>query len=1655
MRVFSILWIFLLSISYSNLIVAKDDQFKPKVIKTKNSEMQWFQMFDDSTTLLRSFYSKLQISHDNGENWSEVKGIPDKIDYFNIDPNFSKYRAFAYIRDKNYFYMTVDLGKTWTKKTYNIPKDLYNTDHEPSCFINTHATNSKEMFLSCTVCHSLTKEEVEEQKKNYDENRKYEDDDPLKEILDQLGDIFFKSKQSCEGIILISSDEGNNFKYIEAPYKVAEGEKIITFQHGSSCQYARIDDESTVEVDETTLVCNYQMDTKSMSNKGGITRSSQLFTIKGDKSQKIDFFKDMTIAAFEVVRSFLIIITQEDRFNPYSNKKIWISKDMQTFQQSYVPTDLTFNEMSYRLYEDSLGRIIIPISKSTLEKGEEVEDSSGGKHQMMHRNFEYNDVLVSDYTGLKFSDYDWIDRSVDGHTTVEPIKYLKGTIINSFTSRGRRYRKGQKGNKEEKPLLGSSKISFDDGNTWDYLKIVDPNNKDKYDCNIDDPETCSILSLNFYNSYDIPSAGVIVLSGRLNDGYTFNPDDGKTFVSKDGGKSWKMALDFPTMSIVGDNGNIIVAIPFNPDSDGDPESEFFYSLDQGETWTEYEFEESIYPGVLINTTPDGSGSHFILEAFATGDYASGDYENKNYFYSIDFSDAFGGKKCGRDDFETFYLNDGNCLNGAKYSYRRRKFDAECLVKEVFTDLELDEEICTECTDADYECSFEFTKNTEGNCVPDFKLLEFSGVCSKNTKKELTLKPRRKIIGNKCKKELKINPMSVACGILADPVSSSDKISVTENVLSGQPYFYEYFNTDEDESLIIGTTRYEYYISHDGGKIMKKIDTNGERIIEVVYNPYSNSSAYLFSSSGTIFITHDRGYNFFANDLPDTIQLMLPLNFHPEDPDTFIYYGGKDCKDIYSSNCKLMSYITRDGGKTFNELLEDAVHCEFTGSLFEHPFDKNMMNCQIRNTAKNHKSLVSSTDYFKNDKKSVFDNIIGYMSAGGFTIVAVSHGNTELRAYVTLDGEEYAEAKLPQDLADISQKTFTVMGTQTGSIFLHIGTTAGKAQPFGDLLKSNSNGTSFVTLEKNVNSNKNGQVDFEKIQGLEGIILINTVENPDDVSNDGKEKQLKTKITFNDGADWSYIIPPSKDSNGKKYNCKSGSLEKCSLNLHGYTEKTDVRDTFSSGSAHGMLFAKGNVGEFLSPLSESSTFLTTDGGKTWKEVKKGAYQWEFGDHGGILILVPDNTETDIVSYSLDFGKTWNDYKFSNEKVIIKDVVTVPQDSALRFFLVGQSSNVQGASTKTYSIDFSGSFEKQCEFAINGNKNDDFAFISIGSSAAGCLFGHQEEYLKKINTNCFVGNIPLSRFSKITKNCTCTRADFECDYNFIKAKDGTCKLVEGLSPAPASDICKKNPDLIEFSNPTGYRKIPLSTCQGGLTLDVAADTYPCPGKEAEHQKKYGISGRSFFLIFFVPFVLLSILLWFIYDRGIRRNGGFSRFGEIRLGEENQLIENNETDRMVNMAVRFGLVLFSGLHAGFEMAKRGVRGLSERVSGRMSSRRGPTYSSLMNDQFLDEADDLLAGHDDDANDLSSFMDQETNFDIDEESNADSDNTNNDNHQEQPYSDQLEGESGPQKSYTDDAASDDVPAPLATSSAPTDDNSNTSDANEVDKNATDGSDK
>lgn len=207
--------------------------------------------------------------------------------------------------------------------------------------------------------------------------------------------------------------------------------------------------------------------------------------------------------------------------------------------------------------------------------------------------------------------------------------------------------------------------------------------------------------------------------------------------------------------------------------------------------------------------------------------------------------------------------------------------------------------------------------------------------------------------------------------------------------------------------------------------------------------------------------------------------------------------------------------------------------------------------------------------------------------------------------------------------------------------------------------------------------------------LDGVALVNVVSNADDATISGA-KQIQTRITHNDGGRWKTLDPPAKDSLGSSYSCNHVG---CSLHLHGYTERSDPRATYSSPTAVGLMLAVGNVGETLAPYTDSDTFLTRDGGFTWEEVKKDAHMWEFGDQGSIIVLVDDEQPTDQVLYSTDEGLTWKSYNFGI-KVRATALVTVPEDTHRKFILFGAEPRSDAKSLAIY-LDFSSLTTQKCE------------------------------------------------------------------------------------------------------------------------------------------------------------------------------------------------------------------------------------------------------------------------------------------------------------------------------------------------------------------------
>lgn len=153
------------------------------------------------------------------------------------------------------------------------------------------------------------------------------------------------------------------------------------------------------------------------------------------------------------------------------------------------------------------------------------------------------------------------------------------------------------------------------------------------------------------------------------------------------------------------------------------------------------------------------------------------------------------------------------------------------------------------------------------------------------------------------------------------------------------------------------------------------------------------------------------------------------------------------------------------------------------------------------------------------------------------------------------------------------------------------------------------------------------------------------------------------------------------------------MQKCQLNVHGYTERRDPRATYSSPSIKGLLMAVGNVGEKLASYTDSDTFLSRDAGFTWEEVHKDAHMWEFGDSGSILVMVNDEQPTNFLLFSTDEGLNWKEYQFSDRPMRVNAIVTVPMDTSRKFILFGDFTKASGSSA--VHVDFSALTSRKCE------------------------------------------------------------------------------------------------------------------------------------------------------------------------------------------------------------------------------------------------------------------------------------------------------------------------------------------------------------------------
>jgi Sortilin, neurotensin receptor 3,/Sortilin, neurotensin receptor 3, C-terminal len=954
-------------------------------------------------------------------------------------------------------------------------------------------------------------------------------------------------------------------------------------------------------------------------------------------------------------------------------------------------------------------------------------------------------LFTSNSNGTYFTkNIEHTNRGPQGYVDFEKITGIQGIVLVNVVENWEEVEKRL----VEKHI--TSQISFDDGRTFQDLKA---GSKRLHLHSVTDPK-------NSGKVFSSPAPGIVMgvgNTGKWLKDYT----EGDLYVSDDAGLTWKEALDGPHKYEFGDQGAVIVAI-----EDKGTTKHVQFSLNHGKDWAKADLGETV-EAKLLTTVPDSTSLKFLLEAEKGSDWLT---------FVIDFEDLHE-RKCEESDFERWPARLGengesSCIMGHKQFYRRRKADADCFVAEEFKDPSPQTEPC-KCSKQDFECDYDYVRSEDGTkCEPAVAVKPPVDEC-KNPDDTFTARSGFRLIpGDDCEskggeeldKEVE-RPCSGGEKVPASGEIANEKTTFEAIQFSEWHYLERtQSSSGDDESIIMRTADDKVYLTKDHGKKWLEI-LKGEKITSIAPHQYFRDAIYFLTDSTTVFYSLERGDNMQELQAPKAPHPTLQtLHFHPDYKDSLLWTGPKDCG---GKQCGV-TYHTQNR-LDWNLLLQAVEKCEFIQreGRASQEVDKNLVFCEQYESENPSKplQLVSSTTWFK-DRKLHFNDILDFATMSEFIIVAAKTEDRKfLKVDASVDGQIFAPAEFPPNFQVEHERAYTVLDSSTHAVFLHVTVNNETDQEYGSIIKSNSNGTSYSLSLSQVNRDEEGFVDFEKMQGIEGVAMVNVVENAKEVEI-GKGKKLKSMITHNDGAEWALIPPPAKDSDGNKFSCvgEAGTAtEKCSLHIHSYTERYDKHATFSSPSAIGIMLAVGNVGESLTPKDsgDTYTFITRDGGIIWSAVRKGSYLWEYGDQGSIILICENSKPTKVVYYTLDEGSTWQEYKFSEVDMTVQQVSTTPSDNSRNFLLWGR--DVGSEKVSTVNLDFTGlkARQRQCVLKDSSPEGDDYELWEPKHPLqdGNCLFGHVAQYhRKRLDRDCYNG-FKTEGLHSIAKNCSCERQDFE--------------------------------------------------------------------------------------------------------------------------------------------------------------------------------------------------------------------------------------------------------------------------------------------------------
>eukprot|EP00004_Rigifila_ramosa_P027818 TRINITY_DN9197_c0_g1_i1.p1 TRINITY_DN9197_c0_g1~~TRINITY_DN9197_c0_g1_i1.p1 ORF type:complete len:806 (-),score=145.71 TRINITY_DN9197_c0_g1_i1:13-2169(-) len=570
-----------------------------------------------------------------------------------------------------------------------------------------------------------------------------------------------------------------------------------------------------------------------------------------------------------------------------------------------------------------------------------------------------------------------------------------------------------------------------------------------------------------------------------------------------------------------------------------------------------------------------------------------------------------------------------------------------------------------------------------------------------------------------------------------------------------------------------------------------------------------------TNAGTSYTAHKGSHRF------------TDVKYHPERCDWLlgIQTSAVQCDNGSGTGCYNELYFSKDTGRTWSLLTTYVREFSWGDTSRGDPADRVYVISQESKTGTQElnwstKFRFAQLDGFKSKETEVIAHGQTFSFFPDYLFVATltSSGAVELQVQQKQNTQPFRAAVLPTTL---EASSFTILDTDMGAVFVHVNHGESSSN-HGNIYVSDAVGHRYTLSLSHNSRNRYGACDFERIKGLDGVMLANMVEDPTD-----NDPRLVSRISLDNGGQWQPLAPPTFDSQGGVIDCTAPA---CSLHVHGITSayRSDSWPPFySNPSAIGLVLATGNVGESLANSeSETNTYFSRNAGLTWAEVAKGPHIYEYGDHGALIVIAPLNSPTTQILYTWNQGIDWTAYTFSETPINIDNIITEPAATSQRFVLYGSGVGSESLSGYLVHLNFEGLHERKCQGAdAAGSPDSDFELWSPsdGSGTSECLLGRITSYVRRKRDAACYNDVDFER-SDVRDNCACTAKDFECDFGYARSEQDpdTCVVANAdeILPAPPSPC----PSGTKYAVPNGYRPVAGDSCEGGD--DRRPKTKKCP-------------------------------------------------------------------------------------------------------------------------------------------------------------------------------------------------------------------------------------